>query len=501
LYFSKEKFFDISRKEVMTPAMTAIWDDMGIGVAVVDADGICEYMNPIQRRADGFSRIMVEGQHITKLYVPYELACIPTIECLRKGKPILKKSYFYKTTNNYLAGTVTDFFPLYDHGKKDGVIAFTIWTGSAPLVDRKSRSKKTASSRQPAYECYTFSDLVGKDASLRDVLDEAKTAAKSSSHVMVWGESGTGKEVFAQAIHAESDRSGQPFIAENCAAIPENLLEAILFGTSKGAYTDASDKPGLFEEANGGTLLLDELNSMPLGLQAKLLRVLQEKRVRRLGSRTEIPVDVRVISILNEAPLDAVGQGILRSDLFYRLAVVGIAVPPLRRRREDIPLLARTFIDRSEQNHSSSPIGIDDDILDMFLNYDWPGNVRELLHVIEGSLALLGGRSSIELACLPRHFREACKAGGGGTPQFPAPTAPVQEMRENHSGGHSYFDYQTVTRSSVIPLKGCVQEYEAQCIRNVLRVTGGNVAKAARILQITGAGLRYKIKLLDIEDE
>ncbi len=191
-------------------------------------------MNPIQRRADGFSRIMVEGQHITKLYVPYELACIPTIECLRKGKPILKKSYFYKTTNNYLAGTVTDFFPLYDHGKKDGVIAFTIWTGSAPLVDRKSRSKKTASSRQPAYECYTFSDLVGKDASLRDVLDEAKTAAKSSSHVMVWGESGTGKEVFAQAIHAESDRSGQPFIAENCAAIPENLLEAILFGTSKG---------------------------------------------------------------------------------------------------------------------------------------------------------------------------------------------------------------------------------------------------------------------------
>ncbi len=164
-------------------------------------------------------------------------------------------------------------------------------------------------------------------------------------------------------------------------------------------------------------------------------------------------------------------------------------------------MLARTFIDRSEQNHSSSPIGIDDDILDMFLNYDWPGNVRELLHVIEGSLALLGGRSSIELACLPRHFREACKAGGGGTPQFPAPTAPVQEMRENHSGGHSYFDYQTVTRSSVIPLKGCVQEYEAQCIRNVLRVTGGNVAKAARILQITGAGLRYKIKLLDIEDE
>jgi len=498
LYFSKERFFDINRASVLTPAMTAIWDDMGLGVAVVNANGICEYMNPIQRRADGFSRINVLGQHITKLYVPHELECIPTIECLRRGEPILKKSYFYKTTNNYLASTVTDFFPLFDHGKKDGVIAFTIWTGTAPLVECKRRSKKSATPKQ-TFECYTFDSIVGDDEALHEVLDEARAAAKSPSHVMIWGESGTGKEVFAQAIHAAGDRHGNSLIAENCAAIPENLLEAILFGTAKGAYTDAVDKPGLFEEAHGGTLILDELNSMPLGLQAKLLRVLQEKRVRRLGSCTEIPVDVRVISILSESPLNAVGQGVLRSDLFYRLAVVGLHVPPLRYRKKDIHQLVSLFIERSAQNPGPGFIGFDDEVFQMFHEYDWPGNVRELQHVIEGSLALLGGRSFIERACLPRHFREACR--NSAVTRASRSLQPMQREVELPSAGPVYFDYQGIRKNNVVPLKTCVQEYEGQCIRNVLRVTGGNVAKAARILQITGAGLRYKIKQLNIEEE
>lgn len=498
MYFTKNRFFDINRKSVLTPAMTAIWDDMGLGVAVVDADGMCEYMNPIQRRVDGFSRINVQGRHITELYVPHELECIPTIECLRKGEPILKKSYFYKTTNNYLAGTVTDFFPLFDNGRKDGVIAFTIWTGSAPLVERKRRTGTPAPLREPAAH-YTFDSIAGDDVALLDVLAEARAAAQSPSHVMIWGESGTGKEVFAQAIHSASERRNRPLIAENCAAIPENLLEAILFGTEKGAYTDATDKPGLFEEANGGTLILDELNSMPLGLQAKLLRVLQEKRVRRLGSRTEIPVDVRVISILNEAPLNAVGHGILRSDLFYRLAVVGLAVPPLRERAKDIPVLARLFIERSDQNPQAAAIGVTPEVRQMFLDYDWPGNVRELLHVIEGSLALLGGRTVIDRDCLPRHFREACSVGAPKRETVSA--AAPQEAGDAPRSARGFFDYREVRRNSVVPLKNCLQEYETECIRNVLRVTGGNVAKAARIMQITGAGLRYKMKQLGIEDE
>lgn len=498
MYFSKERFCNISRNSVLTPEMTAIWDDLGLGVAVVDAEGYCQYMNPIQRRADGFNRIHVEGQHITKLYVPHELDCIPTVECLRKSEPILRKSYLYKTTNNYLAGTVSDFFPLYDQGRKDGVITFTLWTGSVPLGDPKRRSRKSAT-RNKDVSYYTFDSLVGQDDSLREVLGEARTAAKSSSHVMIWGESGTGKEVFAQAIHMESERRDKPFIAENCAAIPENLLEAILFGTSKGAYTDAPDKPGLFEEANGGTLLLDELNSMPLGLQAKLLRVLQEKRVRRLGSQKEIPVDVRVISILNEAPLNAVSEGILRSDLFYRLAVVGLAIPPLRERKKDITVLVRSFISRSEQVKTPGLIGVEPEVVQMFFDYDWPGNVRELLHVIEGSLALLGEGTSIGVDNLPRHFREACERPVLLTQNLPSET--TSQQANDSLLGKNFFDYNSVKRNSVVPLKSCVQKYETECIKNVLKVTGGNVAKAARIMQITGAGLRYKIQQLEIGDD
>jgi arginine utilization regulatory protein len=497
MYFSMEKFRNVSQKEMLTPAMVSIWDDMGIGVAVVDANGICTYMNPIQRLADGFVHIHVEGMHITKLYVPHNLDCIPTIKCLNKSEPILKKSYFYKTTKNHLASTVSDFFPLYDKGKKDGVIAFTIWTGSAPLGDFNRRPRQ--SSGDTSYAYYTFASIVGEDSVLQGALNEARVAARSDSPVMIWGESGTGKELFAQAIHCESCRNDKPFVAENCAAIPENLLEAILFGTAKGAYTDAPDKPGLFEVANGGTLLLDELNSMPLGLQAKLLRVLQEKRVRRLGSRKEIPVDVRVISILNEAPLNAVNQGILRNDLFYRLAVVGLAVPPLRERKKDIPLLVRTFIDRSAQAQNLGPIAVDPEIVQMFFDYDWPGNVRELQHVIEGSIALLAGRSTIEVSHLPRHFREACEAALAAPALQPA-VAPA-EIRTAPVSEKKFFDYSMITRKSEVSLKDCVQRYEAECIRNVLRVTGGNVAKAARIMQITGAGLRYKMKQLEIEDE
>lgn len=320
---------------------------------------------------------------------------------------------------------------------------------------------------------------------------------------MIWGESGTGKELFAQAIHSASSRASSPFIPVNCAAIPENLLEGILFGTVKGAYTDAPDKPGLFEKAHGGTLLFDELNSMPLGLQAKLLRVIQEKRVRRLGSHTELPINVRIISILNEHPLRAVEQGLLRRDLFYRLAVVGIAVPPLRKRQSDIPLLVQHVIAHSETAHKKNCINLDD-VMHLFREYAWPGNIRELAHVIEGSLALLGNGDVITVQNLPRHFREACNQLQGLDellppiqPPQPAPFEPPATAGDNTE----YFDYRAVRRSDSISLKTCLREYESCCIRNVLRITGGNVAKAARIMELTPAGLHYRMKVLHIEND
>ena len=483
-----DTFSNVSRAAVMTPSMTAVWDRMSIGVAVVDASGTCVYMNDIQRKVDGFTG-SVAGKHITELYVPNEMACIPTMECLRRGEPLLRKAYWYKTINNSLFSSVTDFFPLFDKGRKDGVLAFTIWVDSALLIgEAKARTRPPAPSSEDTR--YTFDSIIGRDPALRGAINDAKVAAKSSVPVMIWGENGTGKELFAQALHAASPRRQRPFIAVNCAAIPENLLEGILFGTSKGAYTDAADKPGLFEKADGGTLLLDELNSMPLGLQAKLLRVLQEKKIRRLGAHTEKDVDVRVVSILNEPPLTAVEKGILRNDLYYRLAVVGISVPPLRERREDIPLLVSSFLQRSEI--AAGVERVSDSVMKLFWEYAWPGNIRELQHVVEGSLALLGDRDFIDEDCLPRQFRDAC-FGSRNTPSGLAPHR--QEVLPAPD------DYRDVKRNSVIPLKEKLNAFESRCIRNVLRVTGGNISKAARIMELTGPGLRYKMKQLGISEE
>ena len=199
--FNSRQFYNVNRASVLTPQVRAIWDNMCIGVAVVDADGICEYMNPIQRRADGFTRIPVEGQHITSLYVPHEREVIPTMECLQTGKPLLKKAYWYVTSTNFLISTVADFFPLFDHGRKDGVIVFAIWTGNTAHFSESHRPLKPCNADAP-YNYYTFSSIVGRDEALQECIHEARSAATSSSPVMIWGESGTGKELFAQAIHS-----------------------------------------------------------------------------------------------------------------------------------------------------------------------------------------------------------------------------------------------------------------------------------------------------------
>lgn len=515
MFYNQPLPYNVSQKDVLAPSIRAVWDAMCIGVAVVDAEGVCRYMNPIQQRVDGFGTLRVVGTHITKLYVPNDFKCIPTIECLQTGKPLLRKAYWYKTINDYSASTVTDFLPLFDKGMRDGVIAFTIWRNDTELMRNAGRKKGGGETGAP--RLYSFDDLVGRDDEVVRVVSEARKAAKTSSPVMIWGESGTGKEVFAQAIHSASERRHGHFVPVNCAAIPENLLEGILFGTTKGAYTDASDRAGLFEEANGGTLLLDELNSMPPGLQAKLLRVLQEKRVRRLGSFTEIPVDVRIISVLNQPPLAAVESGVLRQDLFYRLAVVSIAVPPLRRRKSDIPLLVRNFIGQAEAlTPPHNPILLSEDVLDMFQLYDWPGNIRELAHVLEGSLALLGEGTVITPECLPAHFRTAFQNARLEAEGLPAPVSDAEGLpaltsdaeglpapTPDTGGGlpaGAYFDYRRIRRGEAVSLKSCMNKYEIRCISNVLRVTGGNVAKAARMLEMTPAGLRYRIKTLNIDE-
>jgi len=236
-------------------------------------------------------------------------------------------------------------------------------------------------------------EIVGQSKKLRDIFKLVAAAAPQDSTVLVTGESGTGKELIARAIHFNSRRAEGPLVSFNCAAVPENLIESELFGHEKGAFTGAvKTTRGRFEVADGGTLLLDEIGEMPLGLQAKLLRVLQNREFERVGSTDPIKVDVRIVATTNRNLEDEVGAGRFRSDLFYRLNVIPVVVPPLRERREDIPLLVDYFIKRFAEQTHKSVVGIEDSALKMLSQYSWPGNIRELANMIERAVVITENR-------------------------------------------------------------------------------------------------------------
>ena len=216
-------------------------------------------------------------------------------------------------------------------------------------------------------------------------------ASRSKSTALIYGETGTGKELVAQALHSNSPRGNKRFLSQNCAAIPENLLESILFGTVKGGFTNAENHMGLFEAASGGTLFLDEVNSMDLAVQAKLLRVLEEQKVTRIGSTEEIPIDVRIIAAMNESPKDCVKNGKLREDLYYRLRVVQLDIPPLRKRKEDILPLTEYYIEFFNRTMHRRIENVSSQVMEAFQQYTWPGNVRELRNMIESGFNLCEG--------------------------------------------------------------------------------------------------------------
>jgi len=233
-----------------------------------------------------------------------------------------------------------------------------------------------------------FDRILGKAEIFQRQIELAKRAAENDLPVLISGETGTGKDLVARAIHESGARRAGPFIAENCGAVPENLLEGVFFGTEKGAFTEAVTRPGLFEEADGGTLFLDELNSMPIYLQSKLLRALQEFSIRRIGGSREIPFDVRLITAVNETPESLMETGRLRKDLYYRINVIRIQLPPLRERKEDIPLYVEYFLKEANEKYGKEAEGFDSPSMDALTKFSYPGNVRELKNMVESAVAL-----------------------------------------------------------------------------------------------------------------
>ena len=310
--------------------------------------------------------------------------------------------------------------------------------------------------------------MVGTSKAMREIFALIEQIAPSNVSVLITGESGTGKEMVARTLHDLSPRKPQPFVAVNCAAIPETLIESELFGHEKGSFTGAVDRrAGCFELASGGTLLLDELGDMPVGTQAKLLRVLEERKLRRLGARTEQDVDVRVLAATNRDPEDAVAQGHLRPDLYYRLNVFHIHMPPLREHIEDLPAMVDAMVREMNQKHGRKVSGVAASILDRMMAYSWPGNARELRNTIERAVILCPDGAPLDAGHLSPAF--------GRSQALAAPAG---------------------SDASAVPVRVgiTVNEAERLLILRTLEATGQNKTRAAEILGVSLKTLHNKLK-------
>ena len=349
--------------------------------------------------------------------------------------------------------------------KPDEVVLALRKAEERELLRRENRALKDEIRKEHGFE-----DILAKSARMQEIFRTITKIAEYKTTVLVTGESGVGKELVARAIHRRSTRRGGPFVAVNCGAIPENLLESELFGHKKGAFTDAvHDRRGLFEEATEGTLFLDEIGELPLGLQVKLLRVLEDEKIRRVGDTRDTQVDVRIITATHRDLHAETKAGRFREDLFYRLNVLPIHCPPLRERRDDIPLLIDHFVARNNTRLGTSIRGLDTETRRLLYEYSWPGNVRELENTIERAMVLSEGEQ-IVAADLPERIREA--------------RDPVQVQ----------------LASGELSVKKTTRIIEEILIRRALQKTKGNRTRAAEVLEISHRALLYKIKDYQITD-
>lgn len=498
-------------KQKYEQALESLFD----GVIITDKEGNIIYINKAQEIIDNITKDDVYNKKPNEVFnLDNENSVL--MQAIINKKDVPERHQYYINMVGQAVNIVTYGYPLMVNEKLIGAVAICRDTTKAkefakkilqfynvrPKVQTAKTPAKTPAKTSVAKAAgnktfYTFKDLIGNNAAFKEAIRWAQVSAETDSSVLVYGATGTGKELFAQSIHSYSNRKNGPFIGINCAALPESLLESILFGTVKGAFTGAIDRPGLFEQANGGTLFLDELNSMPLGLQAKLLRVLQDGSIRRVGGSKGISVDVRIISSLNKEPNEAVNEKVLRHDLFYRVAVVSIRIPPLKERQDDIPMLTSFFIGKHNRKFNKSVKNISPEVIKCFLNYHWPGNVRELEHVLECAMVVIENGSYIQLEHLPRHLIECY-------------TQQQQDDCINNNDNDDDNDltvleadfykpgYKNKRKKSNNILKHKKNSIERDLIIKILGETKGNVSRSARILGISRQSLQYRLNKYNI---
>lgn len=449
-------------------------DQVTDGVQIYDKNACAVYFN---RASRGISRIPsgvnVEGRHLLDLYNLDETIST-TMTALQTKAPVIDRVDSFRANDFSTApiASANTSYPIFREGELLGAVVFE---QTAEIVERNMKKMEatgkalSAFSQRPpkiSFSGYTFDNVIGSCPKLREAVELARRVAPQDSPVLLVGETGTGKEIFAQSIHRSSRRRGGKFLAINCAAVPETLIESLLFGTRRGSFTGSEDKAGYLEEAAGGTLFLDELNSMSLAMQSKILRVLQEKTFRRVGGSQDLRLDVRVISSCNEDPFKAVAENTFRQDLFYRLSTVMIELPPLREHLEDLEELIRYHLEATAYQFVHAVTRIDPEVIAVLRAYHWPGNVRELFHVLDYAQNVTDSQV-MEVRHLPPYLLK----------HRSEPAAPLPAI-----------DFSRET------LQGLMDGYEKQIIAQALDHCGYNISRTAQTLGILRQSLQYRIR-------
>ncbi|MBO4235844.1 MAG: sigma 54-interacting transcriptional regulator [Firmicutes bacterium] len=471
-----------------------IFDSIDQGILICDKECRMEYFNASYGDFIGKKLEDVKGVLLTDLRPG---AVAPKV--LATGKPV-QSLYRVEGSEDYFV----DIYPIKENGETVGTVSVVTYVDRAQFLKEKINDLEEEEERLKVRmnltngTQYTFEDIVGSSLVLQNTIELAKKIASYDANVLLQGESGCGKELFAQAIHNESGRRTAPFVAINCAAISKTMLESELFGYEEGAFTGAKKggKLGLFEAAEGGTIFLDEISEMDYDLQAKLLRALQEKRFRRIGGIKEIKMDVRVISACNVDIQQYIADKKFRSDLYYRISVAPINVPPLRERREDIPELARSFI-TSVEIQNKRRYQVTKEAQEMMMSYTWPGNIRELRNIIEYA-AMMAVNGVIDASCIPPSILKSIGeewsegdghlAGGGMVAAGGAGDARV-DTRSNYIGD-------TMGLGDGATLSDLVKDFEQREIKRAIEKYGDTTEgkrEAAKALGISLSSLYAKL--------
>lgn len=459
------------------------WDqdminNLNEGIMMVDTTLMITFANKAVDSI-GLNHQKIIGKNVLEVFPNLNERKSTFFRVIKTGKEIVNNQQSFVTYRGERKTTLTSTFPIIKEGNVVG--AYEIFQDFSAVQNLNEQIMKLQTENIDQKEKVNhrlnnfdekFPDFIGEDESILKLKKQIDLLANSPSPILIYGETGTGKEVVVQNIHRASAKN-IPLITQNCAAIPDNLLESYLFGTVRGAYTGAVDNKGLFEVANGGILFLDEINSLSKNLQAKLLRVIQDQKVRRVGGTEEVSVNVRIISATNVHPRELLSNKEFREDLYYRLCVLNIELPPLRKRKKDIPILIQHFIDHYNEKFEKNINKISDDAIEYLTNYSWPGNIRELKNMIERLMNVVQShcieKSDIQLTDFLQVF-------------------PLQEEIK-------VVEWQ----QQKLNFKEEIEKKEKEIIKEALQNAGGNISKTARDLDIPQQTLSNKVKKYKLE--